>query len=130
MVSIRLVSSWRPLPGDEDPARVVDPDLLDRRVVEERLQRAEAGHPGDQLADHRVDVGNRRDRAGQAAVVVVADDALGDPAYEPGVALRVDALAADELAHVLVEDSTRSSSSSACPITMGTPVSVRGAHPR
>src|SRR5688500_12176469 len=25
--------------GDEDAARVVDPDLLDRRVVEERLER-------------------------------------------------------------------------------------------
>ena len=80
--------------GDEDPARVVDPDLLDRGVVEERLQRPEAGDPGDQLADHRVDVGDRRDRAGQAALVVVADHALGDPAYDGGVALRVDALAA------------------------------------
>ena len=83
--------------------RVVDPDLLDRRVVEEGLQRPESGDPGDQLADHRGRVGHRRDGAGQAALVVVADDALGDPAYDRGVALRVDALAADGLAHQLVE---------------------------
>jgi hypothetical protein len=31
-----------PAAGDEDPAGVVDPDLLDLRVVEEGLQRAEA----------------------------------------------------------------------------------------
>ena len=91
------------VPGDEDPGRVVDPDLLDRRVVEEGLQRTEAGHPGHQLADHRGRLGHRRDRAGQAALVVVADDALGDPAYQQRVALRVDALAAHDLAHPRVE---------------------------
>ncbi len=89
--------------GDEDPARVVDPDLLDGRVVEVGLQRAEAGDPGDQLADDRVDVGDGRDDTGQRALVVVADDDLGDPAYEPGVALRVDALAAYVVAHLRVE---------------------------
>ena len=89
--------------GDEDPARVVDPDLLDRRVVEVGLQRPEPGDPGDQLADHRVDVGDRRDRAGQAALVVVADDALGDPPHQRRVALRVDPLAAHQVAHTLVE---------------------------
>ena len=46
-----------PVAGHEDPARVVDPDLLDARVVEERLQRPEAGDPGDQLAHDGVDVG-------------------------------------------------------------------------
>ena len=92
-----------PAAGDEDPARVVDPDLLDRRVVEEGLQRPEAGDAGDQLADHRAVVGDRRDRAGEAEVVVVADDVLGDAAYDERLALRVDALAADALAHLPVE---------------------------
>ena len=90
-------------PGDEDPARVVDPHLLDLGVVEERLQRPEAGDPGDQLADHRAVVGDRRDGAGEAAVVVVADDVLGDAAYDERLALRVDALAAHALAHLVVE---------------------------
>ena len=91
------------VPGHEHPGGVVDPDLLDRRVVEERLQRTEAGDPGHQLADHRRRVGHRGDRAGEAALVVVADDALGDAAYDGGVALRVDALAADDLADEQVE---------------------------
>ena len=89
--------------GDEDPARVVDPDLLDGRVVEEGLQRTEAGHAGDQLADHRLGVGDRRHGTGQAAVVVGADHGLGQPAYDEGVALRVDTLAAHGLADALVE---------------------------
>lgn len=91
------------VPGHEDPAGVVDPDLLDRRVVEERLQRAEPRHPGDQLADDRVDVGDRRHDPGEAALVVRAHDTLGDAAYDGGVALRVDALPTHQLAHVLVE---------------------------
>ena len=88
---------------DEHPRRVVDPDLLDRGVVEELLERSEPGHPGDQLADHGVDVTDRRDDSGQAALVVGADDGLGQPAYDGRVALRVDALVAHGLAHPLVE---------------------------
>ena len=88
---------------DEDPAGVVDPDLLDLRVVEERLQRAEARHPGDELADHRAVVGDRGDRAGETELVVVGDDVLGDAADEEGLALRVDALATDPLPHLGVE---------------------------
>ena len=91
------------VPRDEDAARVVDPDLLDRRVVEERLERPEPGDPRDQLAHDRGRVGHRRDGSGEAALVVVADDALGDTAYDGRVTLRVDALAADGLAHPLVE---------------------------
>jgi hypothetical protein len=42
-----------------------------------------------QLAHHRGLVGQRRDRAGHAVLVVVADHALPDPAYDARVALRV-----------------------------------------
>ena len=89
--------------GDEDAARVVDPDLLDLRVVEQRLERAEPADPGDELADHRGHVGHRRHLAGEAALVVGTDHALGDAAYDGGVALRVDALAAHGGPDVLVE---------------------------
>ena len=88
---------------DEDPARVVDPDLLDGGVVEERLERPEAGDPGDQLAHHGVDVGHGCDRTGQGVVVVLAHHALGDPSDQAGVALRVDALTAYVGANPLVE---------------------------
>ena len=91
------------VPGDEHPRRVVDPDLLDRGVVEERLERTEPGDPGHQLADDRRRIGHRGHGAGEAALVVVADDTLGDPADDGGVALRVDTLAADGLAHEQVE---------------------------
>ena len=91
------------VPGHEHPGRVVDPDLLHGRVVEERLQRAEPAHPRDQLADHGLGVGHRRHHAGQAALVVVTHHRLRDPAYDAGVGLRVHALAPHHLAHVRVE---------------------------
>ena len=89
--------------GHEHPARVVDPDLLHGRVVEVGLQRPEARDPRDELTHDGVDVGDRIDRTGQRALVVVAYDALGDPPYQRCVALRVDPLAADLVAHALVE---------------------------
>ena len=89
--------------GDEDPAGVVDPDLLDRRVLQEGLQRPEARDPRDQLADHRLHVGHRGDPTGQAALVVVAHHARRDPAHQRRVALGVDAVAAHQHAHLLVE---------------------------
>ena len=92
-----------PLPRDEHLARVVDPHLLDRRVVEVGLQRTEAGHPGHQLADHRLRVRHRRDLTGQAALVVGGDHPLRDPAYGGHLGLRVDPVAADGLAHPRVE---------------------------
>ena len=110
--------------GDEHPARVVDPDLLHGRVVEVGLQRPEPGDPGDQLAHHRVDVGDRQHRPGQRALVVVAYDALGDPAHERGVALRVDPLAADLVAHPRVERSRRALRERRSP-TSGPPSRVR-----
>jgi hypothetical protein len=87
---------------DEDPAGVVDPDLLDLGVVEERLQRTEARDPGHQLADHGTVVGDRRDGTGEAEVVVVAYDVLGDPAHHERLALRVDTRTADPLAQLAV----------------------------
>ena len=91
------------VPGHEHPGRVVDPDLLDRRVIEKGLQRTEAGDPGDQLSDQRADVGHGCDHTGQAALVVLANAPLRDPAHQCGITLRVDRLAAHQLAHPLVE---------------------------
>src|SRR5262249_43768081 len=88
-------------------------------VVEEGLERPEAGDPGDQLTDHRLHIGHRRDRSGQAAVVVGADHRLGQATYDERVALRVDTLTAHGLAHPLVERLDRGP---------GVPVAVRGDH--
>ena len=51
---IVVVSSLRPRAGDEHPARLVDPDLLDLGVVEVALQRPEPGHPVEHVADDRL----------------------------------------------------------------------------
>ena len=91
------------VPGHEDPIGRVDPHLLDRRVIQVGLQRPEPAHPRHQLADHRVHVRDRRHHPGQAALVVVAHDRLGDPAYDERVGLWIDALATNHLAHVRVE---------------------------
>ena len=91
------------VPGDEDPARVVDPQLLDLRVVEVGLERPETAHPRQQLGDHSGRVGQRSDPPGQRPLVVRADQALGELADAIGVALRVDALAAYLLAQCLLE---------------------------
>jgi hypothetical protein len=92
-----------PVAGHEDPVGRVDPDLLDRRVVEERLQRAEAAHPAHQLAHHRARVGEGSDESGQAALVVVAHDLLRDTAYDGRVALGVHTVTAHQRAHRSVE---------------------------
>ena len=92
-----------PGPRHEHPARVVDPDLLHRRVVEVPLERTEAGHPRDELLDHGLGVPERRHRSGQAALVVVLDQPLGEPADQAYVGLRVHAVPADHLTQRCVE---------------------------
>ena len=52
-------------PGDEDLARLVDPDLLDLRVVEAPLQRPEAGDRVEHRPRHPARVAERRQRRGQ-----------------------------------------------------------------
>ncbi len=90
-------------PGDEDPARIVDPYLLDLGVVEVALQRAEAGDPGHELLDRRVGVGERQDRAGQRVLVVVGHDPGGQAPDRGGVTLRVEGITAYRGAQALVE---------------------------
>ena len=89
--------------GDEDSTRLVHPDLLDLGIVQEDLERAEAGDAGDQLGDHGRRVGHRGDDTGQAPVVVGTHELLGDAAHAQHVELRVDPLTAYDGPHLLVE---------------------------
>ena len=102
-MSIRLVSSCRPLRATKTRLG----SLIQTSSTVGSSRNGCSGPNPDTRATSSptsaVDVGHRRDHAGQAALVVVADDALGDPAYERGVALRVDALAAHQPPHVQVE---------------------------
>ena len=96
-----------PVAGDEDAVGRVDPDLLDRRVVEERLQRAEPGEGRDHLTRRRALVGEHGQRAAERALAVaphlVAHVAVG----EVSIAGEVDAVAAHALAHLLGDEADR-----------------------
>ena len=62
------------LTGHEDPTRLVDPDLLDGRVVEVGLQRAIAGHRVEDRPRGMLRVHQGRQAAGQGALVVVGQN--------------------------------------------------------
>jgi hypothetical protein len=90
--------------GHEDLRRAVDPDLLDRRVVEVRLQGPEAGDRVHDGAGGGLDVVERRQETAGGPLGVVADG-LGDEPVERGsLADGVEPPSAHELAHLLLED--------------------------
>ena len=103
-------------PGDEHPARLVDPDLLDLRVVEVALQRPEAGHPVEHVADDGLRVADRRQRRGQRPLGVVGDDVAHQHPHRRRVGERVEPAPADQLADLAVDDVEQS------PRRHGTPV--------
>ena len=88
---------------DEDPRRLIDPDLFDRVVVEEHLQRTEARHIGHDLADHGLRLLERRHRAGQTAGLVLGDRIERSQPDRPGVGARIDATLTDQITHAIGE---------------------------
>ncbi len=93
--------------GDEDPAGLVDPDLLDRRVVQERLQRPEPGDRVDGGAGGGVRIVHRREGGGADAVLVLGDHLADDLGHRARIAGRVDAAPAHQLAGPRVDDVLR-----------------------
>ncbi len=91
------------VPSDEDLAGIVDPDLLDARIVEVGLQWSEAGDPRDQLPDDRLRIRHRRDLPGQAPLVMSTHHLLGDAAYDDRLRLWIDTVTTDDLTHPCVE---------------------------
>ena len=87
--------------GDEHPVGLVDPDLLDRRVVEVGLQRPEPGEIGHDLADDEVGLVDGAHDSGEAAPLVLGDDVERQAAYRSGIVTWVDASFANELADAL-----------------------------
>lgn len=88
---------------DEDPVRLVDPDLLDGRVVEVRLQRAEAGQPGDQLVNRCVRVVERSDSTAETARVVLLDGCASQRANPLDLCGGIDSLAPHMVPDLRVE---------------------------
>ena len=100
--------------GDEHLVRSVDPDLLDRRVVEVGLERAEAAERVFQGLSGAGAVDQRWRMAAQGAVVVVVQR-LADQVPQTGaVAHRVDAASSDQLAHLVLELGSRVHAPSPC----------------
>ena len=97
----QLGDPWR---ATNTRAGLVDPDLLDRRVVEVLLQRAEARRPcPTPRGTRRVDVGEHRHPAAHRPLVVVGDGLGHQPAHLALVARRVEARATDQLTHLALE---------------------------
>ena len=94
---------------DEDAIGGVDPDLLDARIVEERLQRPEAGERRDDLPRDARLVGEQRQRTAERALAValhlVAHVAGGERAVVS--AARSNAVAAHALAHPVGDEADR-----------------------
>lgn len=86
---------------DEHARRRVDPDLLDRRVVEERLKRAVPGDGCHDLARRARLVAQRRVRSGERPFGVPAHLLVRVPRRERLVAGEIDALTEHPPAHPL-----------------------------
>jgi hypothetical protein len=93
-----------PAPGDEDPARLIDPDLLDGRIVEERLQRAESGNGVENGARQLRGVTEWRQGGRDGSIEVVGDHVVDQPPDDGRLGDRVNAAPADEFAHLAVDD--------------------------
>jgi hypothetical protein len=91
--------------GHEHLARLVDPNLLHVRVVEEGLQRA---HADDAVSHHLGDlagVGEGGHARHQPPLGVVGDYLVDEPAHGNGVAVaRVEPASPDQLPHLVLHD--------------------------
>jgi hypothetical protein len=93
--------------GDEDPPRVVDPDLLDGRVVEELLQGTEAGDRGVHPSTSLVGTGQGGQATGQGPRLVVLRDLVDEAAHGLRLANWVQAPTAHEFAHLVLDVGSR-----------------------
>jgi hypothetical protein len=91
--------------GHEHLARLVDPDFLHVRVVEERLQRPHADDPVGHRLGHLAGVGEGRHAHHQPALGVVGDHLVDELAYGDRVTVaRVEPASPDQLSHLVLHD--------------------------
>jgi hypothetical protein len=90
--------------GDEDLARLVDPDLLDRGIVQIRLQRTQAGHVVEHLLDRRGHIEQGRQATAEGPLVIVADGIANERPHRDPVADRVDATPTNQLPDLSLDD--------------------------
>src|SRR6266568_819382 len=89
---------------DEHAAGLVDPDLLDRPVVEERLQRTEPGDRVEHGTRYVCRIAERRQRRRHRAIEVLTDHIVDQPAHHVRFGDRIDATPADEFANLALDD--------------------------
>lgn len=91
--------------GHEHLAGLVDPDLLDVRVVEERLKRAHADHPVGHRLGHLPSVVERRHVGDEPTLGVVRDHLVDELADRDPVAVAgVEPTPPDQLADLLFDN--------------------------
>jgi len=86
---------------DEDAVGGVDPQLLDRRVVEISLERPVAGDRGEHVADAGGLVVDRGEAAREGEVVVAPHLGQGDGCRDVRLARRIGPFGAEPLPHAL-----------------------------
>src|SRR6478736_7878069 len=84
--------------------RRVEPDLFDRGVVQQRLQRSEAGHGVKHEPSGRFEGTDGRKRRQQGSFVVVADCLFHQAPDFAGLPEGVQPAAADQLADLILDD--------------------------
>src|SRR5664279_5883692 len=86
---------------DEHPVGLIDPHLLHRVVVEELLQRTEAGYLSEDLPDHDLGLIHRTHCSGEAATIMLGDDIQSRASDRRSVGARVNTTFAHEIAHLI-----------------------------
>ena len=102
--------------GDEHAARLVDPDLLDGRVVEVALQRTEAGNGVVHRPCRGVPIGERGQAGGERSFIVLGNDLVDEATHGGAVLDRVQTTAADELTNLRLDRVNRAHACNLCPL--------------
>ena len=89
------------------PQSLLDPHLLDSGVVEVLLQRPETGYRVEHGSSDEPCVDQLGQSPADAALVVVSDHFLHQPAHRGRVGSRVEATAPDQLPHLVLDDGDR-----------------------
>ena len=111
---------------DEDLGGLVDPDLLDRGVVEVLLERSVTGHDRQYRMHGEARVAERRQPPVERSLVVVLHGVLHESPHGLGVARRVETRTADQLADLALDVADRFLCRHDCPLN---PVSCFARHP-
>ncbi len=93
--------------GDEHPSRLVDPDLLHRRVVEVLLQRTEAGDLIEHRPGGRLGITQRRQHRHRGTVQIVRQHLIDQPPGRFGLQHRIELAPAHQLANLALHDRLR-----------------------